>query len=234
MLQLLTESRVAQSVFEGHPCDLTAEPAMPAPCVQLNLAAESDLEVQRLANRRLFASSARLPGSSRPHLSIPVTIIRRSALAAGVVLLFDLKIVSSKGALVEHSLTALHLEMVVTAWSQRPRQLRQELERHLPTLLRAASPALDGLARRQLEGVRDLYLAADQRARHRERSIARIKESAATRLVQAGLFDRPAGVSWTARYPAEADLLESGTEDERSAELRASADLRAVILVSVR
>jgi superfamily II DNA or RNA helicase len=234
MLQLLTESRVAQSVFERRPCDLPVEPPPAAPCVHVNLAAESTGEVQRLASLRQFAPSAQLPTQSRFHLSRPATIIRRTSLAAGVVLLFDLKVISSNGALVEHSLTALHLEMTVTPWSGRPRQIRQELARHLPALLRTAAPTLDRLVSRQLEGVRGPHHAADQRMRRRERSMMRVTDSAATRLVQAGLFDRPMGVSWAARQPQAAGLLESGTADDRSATLTASADLRAVILVPVQ
>ena len=231
MLQLLTESRVAQSVFERRPCELPAE-AAGVPGVHLDLAAESALEVHRLTNRRVLASSVRSPRWERSRPTTPVAVVRRSSLASGVVLLFDLKVVSAKGELVERALTALHIEMTPARWPRRPRQIRQQLGQYLPGLLRAASATLDRLARRQLDGVRGLYLESHERGQRRERAQARARDSAAKRLVQAGLFDRSTA-SWTARCPPEADLLESSATDDEPG-LTASTDLRAVLLVPTR
>lgn len=234
MLQLLTESRVAEAVFEGLPTDPPAEPVAAAPCVAVHLTGEANLEALRLQNRRTLASRARNTSAKHQRRATSVTVIRRSSLARGVVLIFDLKTAEPNGEMVERSLAAVHVVMTLPPWPQRPRQIGQRLSQFLPGLLRVVSPTLDQLGRRQLDAVRPRFLEAQGRARRRERAILNSRQSAARQLVQAGLFDRRA---WRVARQDDAPREACTVPRDAStaiASLLSSASLRAVLVVSGR
>jgi hypothetical protein len=239
MMQLLTESRVAEAVFEGLPRDLPEPIAVDVPRVTLNLAADGIDEAARIERHRALLASIPTLLAGRSRSAIDATVIRRSALTPGVVLLFDLKTNASDGDVIERAPVAIHVALDLLPWPRRPTLIRQQIEEILPSLLGAVSGTLADLGRRQLERVRPVFLQALGRSKRREQAIWTRRDRAARQLVQAGLFDRRA---LRAAAPREADpqglleqsraqRLEPGSEPSH---VTASAELRGVLVVARR
>lgn len=245
MLELLTESRVAEAIFEGTPPDTLPVPTSDAPRVLVDLRAEATAEALRLQHRRtLMALSGQSAFQSRA--AIPVTVLRRSSLQPGVILLFERRSTGSSNAIVERSHVVIHVALRLAddralaqdralwldPWPRRPAQIRLRVMELLPAILAAVSSTLGEVGRRQLESVRPRYVAALLNHGRRESGISKRHDSAARQLVQAGLFDRRAVRASAARLRA-ADVFEEATHDASGhGGLTSSADLRAVLLVS--
>jgi hypothetical protein len=251
MLKLLTESRVAEAIFEGTSPEVSEPPRMDFPGIWMNLSDEGIAEALRLKRLRTLldgVQGSRAAGSQvqprtancGPRTDIPVTRLRRCSLAPGAVLLFDLKTTAAHGEIVELALAAVHVAMTLPAWPRRPAEVRQRIARILPGLLTTVSQALDELGLRQLAAVRPLFIEAMTRARGREQALRNAHASMARQLVQAELFDRRAVRVAAAHRRSAAGLLEEEEEDQRMGfnsapnALKSSADLRAVLVVSRR
>lgn len=230
MLELMTESRVTECVLGG----VAAEPqheVVDAHGTFLDLSAEAAVEAQRLQHRRGPAGPR--DAMLRAHAVVPVTTIRGASLREGAALLYELK-TSASHDVVERALAAVHIELNLPAgWPRHPAAIRGKLADMLPSLLAAAAPAIERLNMRRLQAVRPRHDAARVSLQARERSIRTVHESAARKLVQAGLFERPA----TKRGAQGTDpglLDRQPAQRGNGRDLSASFDLRAILLVRRR
>ena len=234
MLQLLTESRVAEAVFEERQLDLRSEPEQSDPCVLIDLSAEGESEALRLRARRSLAMQSSGVRTRRGASIIPVAMLTRSALADGAILIVELKTSASGGEVAERSVAAVHVQTSPCVSSRKAEDLRLQLTRELPAILAATAPAIEQLGRRQLDEVRPRYVHNQARFETRARAISSVRDSAARRLIQAGLFDlraRPAPGWPTSGAHLDQDQLAA---DRHAQTLATHADLRAVLLVRRR
>ena len=233
-LELLTESRIAQAVFERTAPELPDAPAGPVPVTSIDLRAEAEVEVARLRWRRMRDL---LHQRGNRHSEIPVSTLRRSSLAPGLVFLFDLHLSTPQGDVVERSPAVLHVAIVEHPWPRRPADIKRQLAALLPRVLGAAAPALEELGRQRLTSVQPLFDAAAARSRSRAQSILETRDSAARQLVQVGLFDRRSMRVAGARQRSAGALLddeEHTAAGEATRSLVAAASLRGVLVVSRR
>jgi superfamily II DNA or RNA helicase len=234
MLQLLTESRVAEAVFEEGQLDLRAEPARSDPCLLLDLSAEGESEALRQRARRTLAMRSSSPRTRSGASTIPVATLTRSALRDGAILIVELRTSATGGEVAERSVAAVHVRTSSPVWSRKAEDLRLQLTRVLPAMLAAAAPAIEQLGRRQLREVRPRYVHNQARFETRARAISSIRDSTARRLIQAGLFDlrvRPARGSQTIGAHLDQDQQAA---DGNAQPLVTHAELRAVLLVRRR
>ena len=243
MLQLLTESRVAEAVFEGLSRDGTAhaasDRAIQTQTAPIDVTADAINEARRLQRRRDWVARKSDRLVTRPRPRICISVMRRFALPPGAVLLFDLTTALKSGRRVMECIpTALHVELSLPRWPSRPTSIKHLIQQILPSLLATVSPTLDGLRRNQLERIRPALSEALARSNRRDQEIANRSDSAARRLVQAGLFDRR-----TTRFGAvskrEVSLRDQLVKQpalgmNEPAVLISSADLRAVLVLSPR
>jgi superfamily II DNA or RNA helicase len=239
MVSLLTESRVAEAVFGGSLPELKGSASPEGDLPTLDLRADAEAETLRLARRRLaavpvasaFRRKARRTTRNGRLAGIPVTTLSRTTLASGLVLVFDLTCATQSGDVVERAPAIVHVSTGRIVFPWRPRELRLVLNELLPGVLTAVAPTLDDLQRRQLLAVRPRFHVSAGRLTRRAAAIADVHDSAARRLVQAGLFEwRPSRAA--ARAVRSTSLLERGAD--QPAPLTAHADLRAVLVVQHR
>ena len=236
LIELLTESRVASTIFEGRPPEPSRSSAAP-PVVTPTLAADSIVDALRL--QRLRAALRDTAAASAASHAIAVATLRRWGLAPGVVLVFDVEVIDpAANDILERAVAAVHVEVAGGVWPRRPVHLKTRIAEVLPAILRAAAPAVDDVAARRLSAVRPRFALAASRIAARERRVREETSSAARELVQAGLFERP----W---HRVAASRRETGSSTARAAEQLhaqpgdtpspiASATLRALLVVSRR
>jgi hypothetical protein len=230
MLRLLTESRVAEAIFEGHQPECAAENVPSTPCLRLDLTSEAQVEADRLIWQRGARATGGIPRSPTRH-GIPAAVIRRSSLARGIVLIFELRTAEPNGHVVARSVSAVHAAMTLPAWPRRSRLIRQRLSLLLPGLMAAVSATVDRLGQHQLDAVRPGHSEAASRAQRRERALLNSSQSVARQLAQGGLFQRPAHRSAPRATDRPPGLVPDAEVGSRTT-LTASAALRAVLVVS--
>ena len=235
LLEWLTESRMAEAVFEGelrHP-DKPSGPR--CACSSIDLHADALIEARRLEGRRVLLHNRRF---IRPTESadIPCTAIYRSSLASGVVLIFDLKILHRRET-VERTVVALHCRIDLQPWSRKVSQIRGRVAGVLPQLLAIAAPKVTRLVRKRTEAVHLQAHEAWARTRARARSLQRLHESAARQLVQIGLFERRRPLAADPLHRTTALLDPDGPQlqtDNDASGISSSAKLRALLLIPPR
>jgi hypothetical protein len=234
MLQLLTESRVAEAVFDRQPLDVSSESRRADPCEWLDLAAESRAEAARQEARRRLATVTSSQVVGRAASSIPVATLNRTTLRDGAILIVELKTGAAAGAVVERSIAAVHVRTARMLWPQKAADLEQRLADVLPALLAAATPAIEALGRHQRDVVAPPHGLNQSRLGQRARAISSIRDSTARRLIQAGLFDLR--TRSTTRSAAGGTPLgeEHDAATENAAALTVAAELRALLLVRRR
>lgn len=238
MLELLTESRIADAIFEGHPPQ-SVRPVTPAPpAITLSLAGESIVEALRLQRHRAAVRDTSAPPAGAAP-AVAVATLRRSALSPGVVLVFDVELIErGASASVEREVAAVHVPFARAVWPRRPGHLKLRLAEVLPTLLQAAARVIDDLGAARLNRVQPRFAGAAARIAARERRVRDATGSAARQLVQAGLFERPWRAATTARPAADARLPDEqvlhDTPAGETPDLIASSTLRAVLVVPPR
>jgi hypothetical protein len=234
MLELLTESRVAEAIFEGVPPDVPVDSDASLPCVRVEMTFEAQSEALRLEHRRAVNAGTRLRDESVA-ATIPVATLRRSSLRPGVILLFEVETAPPDTGPLERSLECVYVPLRHLDWARRPALVRERLAAILPGLLAALAPTLEALQRRQLQAVQARYVEARHRALDRETATRRVLHSAARHLVQVGLFDRRTKRREEAGRVDAASSVEAHEDArDRAVALASSASLRAVLLVSRR
>jgi superfamily II DNA or RNA helicase len=229
MVELFTESRVAELIFEGTAPDPARSPEQGPSYTVLDLSGEARSEAARLEHRsRLLAAVGRVSG----HRSVVVSTLRRSSLGAGCVLVFDVTTCAADGRVVSRHSVPVHAALRLPRWPRRHRQVRELVSRVLPALVAATSPFLDDEMQQQQQTVSTRHRETTDRLQHREIGMRRAQESVARQLVQAGLFEPPQRNATPGRAALEFD--EASDHPPIGDELRTSAQLRAVLVVTPR
>ncbi|MGB2715543.1 MAG: DEAD/DEAH box helicase [Vicinamibacterales bacterium] len=234
-LEWLTESRIAEAVFDGEPPRPDKTPTPRGACIPIDLHADAVIEARRLEGRRVLLGSRR---SIRPTASrdIPCTAIYRSSLASGIVLIFELKVLHWRET-VERTVVALHCRIDLRPWSRKVSHIRGCVSALLPQVLEIAVPAVARLVRKRAEAIHVQAHEAWARTHARARSLQQLHGSAARQLVQIGLFERrqPRAGDWVHRTsaPLGPDRLERQTDPDEPA-ISSSANLRALLLIPPR
>jgi superfamily II DNA or RNA helicase len=229
MLEWLTESRVAESIFDGavpHPPDA---PPQDDPHTTVDLSLDAAIEAARHERRARFRVSALLHADGRRG-SVAVTTLRRSSLQPGFVLMFDIRTSATNRRVIARDSVAIHAALALPVWPRKRLQIRRTVSDLLPALRVALSETLEAAQHRQRDGIRIRYQEAADRMSRRDRAMRRSQESVARQLVQAGLFERRPRRAVVARYD---ELASDGstTAAGGSSELISSAELRAVLIV---
>lgn len=237
LLDLLTESRVAGAVMEGHPVDDAPAPTSGADAgfdaASANLRDEAAAEAARLRSHRGWQGDATAGTAARNVVVASAMRVRRGDLAPGVVCVYALSLISADNSVAHAELIAARAAMGVKNVPRTPNDVR----RFVHWFVAAREAAVDdGISRtaaaRSAAISMDIRRAIDALER-RERAIAVTLPSTAQQLVQAGLFDRRALLARAARTRAAGEQhLEirralDGLAGAR--DLSASLDLRAVL-----
>lgn len=232
MLELLTESRVAELIFDGAVPNPTDPPHQDDQHITLDLSLDAAAEAARHARRSRFRVTTLARANDR-HASVAVSTLRRSSVRAGFVLIFDIKTSAADRRVIARDSVAIHVALALPVWPRKRRQIRRTVNDFLPALRIAMSEKLEAAQRRQRDGIRNRHQQAADRMDRRDRAVQKNQESVARQLVQAGLFER------RSRRAVVTDYDELGFDGlpaaaGGSSELISSADLRAVLLVRPR
>jgi hypothetical protein len=231
MIQLLTESRVAALIFDGVTADVVDPPAEPDRQLTVDLSEDAVREASRHERREVLRGALSRP-SHRRRGRIAVSTLARSSWPPGLVLVFDITIAAPDRSVIERSPIALHVDLALPFWPERPRDIKTLIEQLLPGLRAATAPHLETARQRQHARTRDRYQDAAARFQRRSTALRRNQESVARQLVQAGLFERRAKCE---TRPGRDELEFVGaTEEAAPSELGSATDLRAVLIVRPR
>ena len=241
LLESLSEATVLELIMGGE-LPVRSAAAAPTTTRRLDLRDEAAAEVSRLELTRTYL--ARSPPLGR-RIAHPATVVcehrrRTSRLTPGVVAVFRLSLADVDGRPVHAEAVGLRLDSIplphrdagglralaaaVRGWSLNPsHQVYQELA-HLGAGAEARTAVLQK--------------AADRSTAQREEALRRTPPSAATQMVQAGLFDRRA-LSARARATAARTVLldvADARQDarERSGRPQLETELIAVVVLSRR
>ena len=230
MIELLTESWVAAMVFDG------AAPVLPsrsAPVPTLSDASrEARDEARRLSDKRrtLLAHA----GRARPS-SVLVAMLRLQSLAPGLVLLFEVTFTGARGEVEERDVIAIHVQAGFSGWRGLPGQFQRRLSETLSSVIRAAAPTLQALLDERVRRLQPAYETAQRRLQERDHELRAIDASAAQRIVQRGLFERPAPPQGRGpRVSGEAAERHDREADGATPALSASSELIAVLVAVCR
>lgn len=234
-LAWLTESRIADAVFDGQRDWVNERSIRATAAVPIELVDDASVEAQRLEARRALARSPKSSVGMRLG-EIPLTTTRRSSLAPGFVLLFELKSVQS-GEVLEQSVLALHWASVLDLASRKASDLRRRVSDVLDDMLPTALSMARTIGEARAEALRPRAEEACRRTRERARSVRQMHESTAHQLVQIGLFERQRRQTIESFQQTTALFDGSGiatTTEPVESKTTASADLRAVLLILPR
>jgi hypothetical protein len=234
-LAWVTESRMAEAVFDGAAPSVDDASSRAVEAIPVDLYEDAIVEARRLDGRRVLTSSRKsFVGAAAS--DIPVTTIRRSSLASGVALIFELKVVEA-GEVLERTLAALHCSVGLEYGSRKAAVLRRRVSEILAAATPAALPEALRLAEARAGALRFRAEQASMRTRDRAHSVVRTHESTAHQLVQIGLFERQRSQPIDPfQRPAalfDADAL-ARASDAAEPRIGAAADLRAVLLILPR
>ena len=195
----LSESHVAAAVLEGTPIETPSreeqnQPFLDPPAM---LRDEAIDEVERLMELRRRDVDDIAEHAAGPLIAI--SLPRRRTLRDGLVLVYDVALVAADGRVVHRELASAHVEIPDPPFCRTPASLRAALNRCRDLgeprvrhwLNERLTPRLAALATR--------CARAASTAAEREHAIMRSLPSAATTLVQAGLFDQRALRTLSAR-----------------------------------
>jgi superfamily II DNA or RNA helicase len=231
MLELLTESRVAELVFDGALPHPTGAASADVAHVRIDVSQDALAEAAR-HERRSYLCATKPAQIHVRREGIPVSVLRRSSWPEGFVLIFDIKTCAADRSVIERAAAAIHVAVALPGSPRTRRQIKTTTNDLLPALRAATAPALEALECRQRNALRDRYWQAAARVEHRGNTVRKAHESVARQLVQAGLFDRRPRRDAGHRH----DVLElDNPADQASigvADLSSSADLRAVLMVT--
>jgi hypothetical protein len=241
LLDALAESEVAAAVIEG--LDLRADaphddhvPFREPPSA---IRQEAVVEAARLTDLRQSQTTTHLPSAIEDGTRVPAAAIRRTdTIAPGIYAFYAIALTTQEARWVHRELVVAHCELARSATHRTRAALR--------TLVNQFRQVDEPLVQAK---VRDHYLAHLEDIAHnwsenaallidRERAILHALPSAATRLVQAGLFDQRAVRMSTTRSHLSASLLEEAGRRidalSRSSNLEKSVQLCAFLVVATR
>jgi superfamily II DNA or RNA helicase len=231
MLDALSDSRVADAVMSGADVDLVdvdASPVTTADASQLVLDQEAAEEAERLSEeRRLTARSNANGRRAEPGRPIATAFRRRygsTQPARGSILIYLCTIECESGR-------RLHAETVtVCVTAEAPRQpptaviMRRDLQPLVEPVDRSLAALLETWRSKTLDRVAALHRRVQTARSDRIAALAKVRESAARRLVQPGLFDHDHGVHG-------GNLATEYTDLNSGKPLRAATTLLAAIRV---
>jgi hypothetical protein len=231
MLDALSDSRVADAVMSGADVDLVdvdASPVTTADASQLVLDQEAAEEAERLSEeRRLTARSNANGRRAEPGRPIATAFRRRygsTQPARGSILIYLCTIECESGR-------RLHAETVtVCVTAEAPRQpptaviMRRDLQPLVEPVDRSLAALLETWRSKTLDRVAALHRPVQTARSDRIAALAKVRESAARRLVQPGLFDHDHGVHG-------GNLATEYTDLNSGKPLRAATTLLAAIRV---
>jgi hypothetical protein len=225
----VTESRMAEAVFDGLQLHSNEEHRAPH-LKSLDLRTAAIVETSRLRARRRLTSNRRITerGASR---DLPCTILRRSHMDPGFVLVFDLSVVHLRDV-VDRSIAALHCRLPIASWPRKLAHVRGRIAEILASVASAAQPVAASLANGRADSIRREVLQGSQHLAERARSLQKASDSAARQLVQAGLFERPRPSARPRN--AERSLLAAPDVQAATGEVTSTAQLCALLVVLPR
>jgi superfamily II DNA or RNA helicase len=231
-LEWLTESRMAEAVFEGVQSPSKNSSSSRVARTTMNLRAEASHEARRLEAHRVLLSAR---GTSTPGGEIPCAILRKSSLSPGLVLVFELRVLHAREILVR-AIVILQCSLAVRLWPRKLSQLRGRISDVLSQVLPVVVPRATRLGTEHAESIRELVNRASARTRTRARLLHQMHESAARQLVQFGLFERRrSGATFIDHTTTPFDPTghqPKSTEDATG--VTSSADLCALLLIPPR
>jgi hypothetical protein len=239
MLDLLTESRVAELVLGGKNIEDLPTSTHSAPPMHVDLRDEARAEARRLQQHRTSNTTmGQVPPSRRISASLPIASLRRSCLEPGAVVIVDLAVRDGQGRVLHSEVVPIHASFNLKEDPHTAGVLRAHARRLLDTVARAAAPVLDAQASKRIAEVRPVHEAAISRQRQRENELAQAPPSAAQQLVQAGLFDRRAVRAAADREQVAVALHEDTHRQVKSLSsamgLTVSTDQRAILFIRRR
>jgi superfamily II DNA or RNA helicase len=228
-LEWLTESRMAEAVFDGIQPESRDQPRAPL-ATSVDLRTDAAREATRLQARRTLGS--RLPATGcGASAYLPATILKASRLASGAVLLFEIDVVRGRDVL-DRSVVAFHCRLTMSSWPRRLADARRRITAILESVTAAALPMAMRAANDRADSIRDDVLRASALSAQRARTLQQAPASAARQLVQAGLFER----SRPRATPGDSEpsLIHPADVPVESRDLTSTAQLRALIVIPPR
>jgi hypothetical protein len=228
-LEWLTESRMAEAVFDG----IQPQPNGQSRAVRvtsLDLRGDAIREADRLRARRRLTSGPRTTDSGAS-AALPCAILRRSQLDPGFVLVFDVNVVHLRDV-VDRSVVALHCRLPLASWPRKLADVRGRITEMLALVTPAALPVAASLGNCRSDSIRREVIRGSRRSAERARSRQQASESAARQLVQAGLFERspPRAMPWKSDHP----LLPTPHVHDAPEDVTSAVQLRALLVVLPR
>jgi hypothetical protein len=241
MLDAISESRVADVVMSGADVDgvdITPAPQTNADATTLVLDAEAAEESARLSEqRRLIDRSNATARSTDTLRTIATTLRRRGALAGlptGLILTYRNSVECDTGQCLHSETVTIRVVPEPSSRRLTAAAMRRDLQ---PLVVPVAGPLttlLDDWRSRMHERVAALQSRVQVALSERLAAMAALRESAARRLVQPGLF-QPGAASGELR-PAAADATDDTDRSNRDSggPLRATTTLLAAIRIHSR
>lgn len=232
-LQWLTESRIAQAVFEGQPPEATGTSSAASTRMSMDLHADAVNEVKRLQSRRVLLNSSVTAANAT---DITCATLNRSRLAPGIVLIYEIQVVHQR-EIVERDLAVFHCDVLLQPWSRNTSLIRRRVAERLPPILSIVSPIASRLARERTERIRVRLITTSDRTRARARLLHQMHESAARKLVQIGLFERRRTRNLDPFLHPSGFLAEGNVQidaDDEADRVTPSVNLRALLVIPPR
>ncbi len=238
LVEVLSESRVADAVMEGRAIDtdlacdraLEADVACPAPAV---LRSEAATEAGRLRQQRAWLS---LSGPQRSEAGVQTTVVRLkdSELMPSIVCVYTISLSTRTGASVYRHVMCAREPFEGTGCVRTGADAR----RFSKAFLSEREPAVRAVVlaghAHELAAAAATYTEALRRMNDREHAMAAALPSVARDLVQAGLFDRRAMRDLETRRRSFEGLLEASrarlADLAADAELVSAAELNAILI----
>jgi hypothetical protein len=203
----LVESQVAAAVIGETPHAVHAVATATPPFVEppATLIREATAEADHLMElRRMPAHACDDFGHHNSGSVIASSIPRARRIASGLFAVYDVALIAANGSITHRELVAVHLDLAHSRSCRTPAALRDLLNRFLGADERHTRGLLQQRVAPYLAAVAARNEAAAAAIAERERAILRALPSAASRLVQAGLFDQRAIRASSARQQLSA------------------------------
>lgn len=246
LVDVLTESRVAAAVIEGEPVQpedvgLATGAFSEAPAHFRQEAIAEAARLSELRGWRAAASPRRMKERSDTEATCPAVTAtalhaRRGLVPGGLIAVYMLSLVASDGSVAHRELAVVHRPLPSAFLCRTPADVRRIVDQFIRFDDGGTRAALLDRSADRLELVSDRWVRASAAMGQREKTVVRSAPSAATQLVQAGLFDQRTVRAAAAQSRASALLLEESGHRMQSlascARLAHSAQLRAVLVVT--
>ena len=224
-LENIAESLVATSIMEGLDLVVTSSPARAACFLSPppRLRQEAIEEAERLLRCRRLCRAAGIEPGSRREQAFATVLSRPRHLAYGAFVVYELTLAGRDGSLVHREYAVAHVPDRKGLGELDEPRVKRYLEQHWTS---------------HLTDIRSRWAASTAAAVERERAIAASLPSAASQLVQAGLFDRREVRTSAARSCVAAELLHDSLRRidalNARAPLQASVTVRGVLFAGTR